>query len=381
MAQEWTSVLARLGMPTGDGRILVPDGMRSRDLPLPLSWQRTNEEGHTGSVVVGRIESMGATHDMVTAKGTMLDVPEAAEAMKLITAGVIGPSVDLDDMTYVVDEDDRMIVTDYRVAGATLVSIPAFAEVSITMGTEPEPHPGDGEEPLPHPESILAAASSTLPAPMEWFTNPRLGQPTPLTVTEDGRVFGHIAPWNVCLVGPEECKTAPSSPSGYAYFLTHEQATDAGTIPVGVLTVGGGHAPHGGGFMAAVAHYDDVGAAVAHVNVGEDEHGIWAAGMLLPYADETKTQQFRTSPISGDWRRIGGAMEMIAVCAVNSPGFPIPRARAQASMSLGHAQSLVMALGSVVEGVITEGRENLGLPVSTRTQAQAKWAWTNRQGR
>src|SRR2546422_2197053 len=34
----------------------------------------------------------------------------------------------------------------------------------------------------------------------------------PLTVTEDGRVFGHLAPWGVCHTGkPNQCITAPHS--------------------------------------------------------------------------------------------------------------------------------------------------------------------------
>ena len=136
MAEQWSAVLARLGMATGDGRVLTPGGITNRDLPLPLMWQRRTEDGHGGAVIVGRIEEMSYTDDRVIATGTLLDVPEAAEARTLIESGVIGPSVDLDDLNYVMDDEERIIVTDARIAGATLVPIPAFAEVSITMAAE-----------------------------------------------------------------------------------------------------------------------------------------------------------------------------------------------------------------------------------------------------
>src|SRR5690606_8078692 len=127
------AVLARLGTPTGDGRVLSPGGITSRDLPLPLMWQRQSDDGHGGSTVVGRIETIEFGQDMVTATGSMLTNEDAAYASELIEAGVVGPSVDLDDLDYVMDESERIVITAGRIAGATLVSIPAFADVSLTL--------------------------------------------------------------------------------------------------------------------------------------------------------------------------------------------------------------------------------------------------------
>lgn len=340
MARRWSAVLARLGTPTGDGRVLSPGGITSRNLPLPLSWQQQSSEGHGGSVVVGRIETIEFGQDMVTATGSLLDsIP--AEVEELIRAGVVGPSVDLDDLDYVMDESERVIITAARVAGATLVSIPAFADVSLTL----DPAPADPANEI-EPESdgfddyMLASAAPALP-PLEWFANPGLSGPTPLTVTDEGRVFGHIAPWDSCHVGMPGCVTPPASASSYAYFLTGEQQTADGTaVPVGALTVGGGHADPKLGFRAASEHYDDVGAAVARVFAGEDEYGIWVSGWLLPTADPAKVETFKAAPVSGDWRRVGGNLELIAVCAVNSPGFPVLR-RVSFSMERGGQQSLV----------------------------------------
>ena len=328
MAEQWSAVLARLGMATGDGRVLTPGGITNRDLPLPLMWQRRTEDGHGGAVIVGRIEEMSYTDDRVIATGTLLDVPEAVEARTLIESGVIGPSVDLDDLNYVMDDDERIIVTDARIAGATLVPIPAFAEVSITMAAENTETLAVDPATL---ESVLVASAVELP-PLEFFQNPHLDGPTPLTIGENGRVFGHIATWGTCHVGLPGCVTPPPSPSDYAYFLTGAEKTKDGvTVPVGKLTIGGGHAAPNDGFVAAAEHYDNVGTAVASVFAGEDEHGIWVSGYVVPGTTHESVSALARSPISGDWRRIGGNLELIAAHAVNVPGFPVPRAKVKFS--------------------------------------------------
>jgi hypothetical protein len=370
--------LARIGVPTGDGRLLAEGGGSSRDLPLPISWQEKSGDGHAGSQVVARMESLQIADGMVTATGTMLaSAPD--KVIEELEAGVIGPSVDLDDIEYVSDEDGNATITQWRVAGATLVAIPAFAGVSFTLDPE-------AAEPMGQPEAdaqvpyedeydafyASAAAPEVLP-PAEWFTAPDVDRVTPLTVTDTGRVFGHIAPWGECHVGLPGCVTAPSSPTSYSYFHVGTQRTAEGALlPVGTLTVGGGHADASKGFRAAMEHYDDVGAAVARVVAGEDEHGIWVAGWLLPGTDPVRREQFMSSPVSGDWRSIGGALEMIAVCSVNTPGFPVPRARV--SFALGVQRSLIGTFGirPVAEAALV---------ADTAAQARAKWAWLNSKGK
>ena len=365
MTRTWSAVLARLGTPTGDGRILTEDGITSRDLPLPLSWQRVSDDGHRQSITVGRIEQITFGNGMVTARGSMLsEFPEYYQVIEQIEAGVTGPSVDLDDIEYVMDDQERIVITMGRIAGATLVHIPAFAETSIALDPLPaEPMvPEYYDMPYEAYAAGLAAFASTtsIPSaaplpPAEWFDYPApmgLGL-TPLTVTEDGRVFGHIAPWDACHVGLPGCVTAPASPSGYAYFTVGEQRTQEGSVvPVGTLVTGPRHADAQLAYQAAQAHYDDVGAAVARVTAGEDEHGIWVAGWMLPGADAQRVEQFMSSPVSGDWRRIGGQLEMIAVCSVNAPGFPVPRARV--AFSAGRQTALVGSFGvQAVRGELT----------------------------
>ena len=377
MSRTWSAVLARTGVPTGDGRILDPAGGSSRDLPLPLLHQQMTDGGHGGSVVVGRIETIRFADGMVLATGSMLDgAGYGTDVHELLRAGVIGPSVDLDDIEYVMDDQERMVITRWRVAGATLVAIPAFADVSLTLDPEPaEVTEGGVDASWARDYSLTAGAAPILP-PSDWFRQPDLDRLTPITVSDSGRVFGHIAGWSTCHIGLPGCVTAPASPSGYSYFHVGEQATAEGyTLPVGTLVAGPRHADAQLAFQAAQQHYDDPSAAVARVVAGEDEHGIWVAGWMLPTASSTAVDTFRSSPVSGDWRRVGGALELIAVCSVNAPGFPVPKARV--AFSLGEQRTLVASAGMVpVTGVLPEPGNK---PITDNTRA--RWAWHMAKGR
>jgi hypothetical protein len=164
--------------------------------------------------------------------------------------------------------------------------------------------------------------------PSAWFDNPRLDGPSPLEVTDDGRVFGHIATWDSCHIGYPGCLAPPKSASGYAYFRTGVVVADDGEkITVGQVTLGTGHADLRADAKRAAEHYDHTGAAVADVAAGEDEHGIWVAGAVRPTAQE-RVAELRASAPSGDWRMINGSLELVGVLAVNVPGFPTARGRA-----------------------------------------------------
>lgn len=198
-----------------------------------------------------------------------------------------------------------------------------------------------GDDTIEAPFALVASGAPTVP-PMGWFANPALAGPTPITIDGSGRVFGHAALWGTCHIGLPGCVTPPQSPSQYAYFRTGATLTEGGEIPTGKLTVGGGHADGQLGYAATAEHYDNACAAVATVAAGEDEYGIWVSGALLASATEQQVEALRQSPLSGDWRDIGGALEMVACHAVNTPGFPVPRPRAAIAAS-GRQLSLVAA--------------------------------------
>jgi len=372
VTRTWSAVLARLGVPTGDGRIIDPAGGSSRDLPLPLMWQEKSEDGHGGSRVVGRIETLRIADGMVTATGSMLeDIPYSVTEQ--LEAGVVGPSVDLDDIEYVMDDAERLIITQWRIAGATLVSIPAFADVSLTLDPVPaEPVGRDGAVEM---DAMWASAAPEQLPPVDWFQRPDVDQLTPLVVTDTGRVFGHIAGWDTCHVGLPGCVTPPSSPTGYTYFHVAEQRTQDGTtLPVGTLVAGPRHADAQLAFRAAQEHYDDPSAAVARVVAGEDEHGIWVAGWLLPGASEEALDVFRSSPVSGDWRRVGGALELIGVCSVNTPGFPVRRVH----FAAGAQRALIGSFGiTPQQGDHFAAPRNVQVNTTDIARARLRWALAN----
>src|SRR3546814_18436865 len=103
---------------------------------------------------------------------------------------------------------------------------------------------------------------------------------------------------------------------------------EGGFVAVGSLTIDTGHAGDKMGALPAISHYDNTGTTVAYVTVGEDKHGIWVAGTLRADATPEQVRALRAVPMSGDWRKVGAGMELVAVLGVNVPGFPIPLPRA-----------------------------------------------------
>lgn len=264
---------------------------------------------------------------------------------------------------YVVVEEGRpddsiMVMVEAEIRTATGVSVPAFSEALIGIIEaddliDPEEAADAEVEAAPiEDETTLVAAAAPIAPPAAWFSNPKLDGPTPLTVTADGRVFGHAATFDQCHVaspaGEGVCVLAPHSAMNYAKFHLGSVVTDDGeSISVGKITMGTGHAGPRLRTAAATAHYDDTGTAVADVRAGEDQFGIWLAGALRPDVSDEQVRALRASPISGDWRKENGNLELVAALAVNVPGFPvIPRP--QGMVASGELTSLV-ATGMVLE--------------------------------
>lgn len=343
---------------SGDERSFRKDSITTRDLPLPLMWQIKTGAGHEGSVVVGRIDSIETSDlGLVNARGVFDIGPFGREAERMVRGGFLrGVSVDLDKFEAEIEEpdtskelandspkknnsikNDKIVVDSARLMGITIVPKPAFQECFIMIEEEPtleleeapfedgiyEETPEDYEYQL----ATIAASAAPMVPPKSWFKNPELTGPTPLNIADDGRVFGHIAAWQTSHIGmPGRNVKPPRSASQYAYFRNGVVRTDEGDIQVGQLTLAGGHASLSASAEEAIKHYDDTDSAVADVVAGEDQFGIYVAGALRPDVTPRQIRAFRASSPSGDWRPINGRLELVAVCAVNVPGFPIARA-------------------------------------------------------
>jgi hypothetical protein len=177
-------------------------------------------------------------------------------------------------------------------------------------------------------DGLVASAIPVQPS-IEAFVDPEFSGPTALTVTKDGRVFGHLALFNTCHIGfPGTCVKPPKG-SKYQYFHTGQIETAEGDfVDVGHLTFKTGHAPMQANPKMAAEHYDNTGTVAADVRAGEDKYGIWVVGALRSHLSDEDIRAFRAAPLSGDWRRISGKLELVGALAVNVPGFPVPRARA-----------------------------------------------------
>lgn len=198
------------------------------------------------------------------------------------------------------------------------------------------------------PALTLVAAAPPAIIDRTWFDNPGFTGPTPLSVdTKTGRLSGHIATWGTCHIGIDKvCVTPPKSKTDYAHFHLGVVNTTDGELSVGSLTLGTGHADLNMSANDTRRHYDHTGTAVAKVRAGEDEHGIWVAGALCEGVTEEQARTLAAAGgISGDWRSIGGNLELVAGLAVNVPGFPVPRPALAAS---GERQTALVAAGVVV---------------------------------
>ena len=356
-AGGWRGPILPVNTESGDGRVYLLDDAATLDvrpLPLPLCAQDEIAEGHDGGRVVGRIDRVWVEGNAVWGEGTFdLADPNAGEWARRLSEGYAGwISADMDRTQYTqIARDDAgneidpqalatgevaegmplLRVSQWRLMGATLVSGPAFAEAKIA--------PADVSGPIEPVTAALTAAGIVYKAAD--FADPKLSGPTALTVDEAGHVVGHLALFDSCHIGfANECVSPPHSASSYRYFHQGIVSTDRGDLPVGKLTLGTGHASLGQDAATAAAHYDNSGTAVCVVRAGEDEHGIWLAGRILPGTGDARLDEMRRCGVSGDWRSINGSLELVAALCVNVPGFPVPRTEALAASG---AMALVAA--------------------------------------
>jgi len=380
----WEGILALEGSPTGDKRYLMPGEISERDLPLPFMVQIINEEGHKGSELGGRIDGVRRIPlaDFNDPRYDLADHPETtvviwgegsfdgsgagAEGQRMIENGG-GVSVDmsvsevvlLDPETYEPIDMEEMDIMDLlfgggdfvtgmkgQIMGATVLAFPAFEDAQIQVvtasGNTVRVHEPLGIFIVKDVLTASAAGLAPLAPPRSWFEMDEPDLPTPLTVTEDGRVFGHLAVWGQCHTGFKDyCQTAPRSRSDYQYFhLGTLETSEGDRIPVGKITLGTGHAPISYGSNKTLEHYDNTGCVAAFVRAVDGKRGIWISGAIRSDLPAERVRDLSANPPSGDWRIENGALELQAILSVPVPGFPVPHSEARLVASGGEIEEM-----------------------------------------
>lgn len=351
----------------GDRREIEPGALTWRELPMPITWAPATGDDHEGRVV-GTIDTVERVGNEIIATGRFdLGSEEGVEANRLVTEQIERwVSIDLEVFTEewieegdctpdeigMLGEDCVMTnrVIEGRIMGAALVGFSAFpgavivpADAEIPEATEDGRPAADMPMPEEMPMPVMAHAATFKP-PVDWFTEPEPveGDPrlvlqrngsyaVPFTVLESGQVYGHLAPEDTCHIGyGNRCLTIDEVGADMAFF--HRGAVLAAgcdcEIPTGVITAGAGHENDmSADWRATVAHYDDNGYGAADVTAVRGTYGIWLAGALRPGVTPEQVYRLRASGVSGDWRPVGGKLELIGAVSVNTAGFPISRAR------------------------------------------------------
>lgn len=240
-----------------------------------------------------------------------------------------------------------------------------------------------------HAGSLIASTGAQPIAPVappkDWFKDPGLHAATPVTVTPEGRVYGHLATWDSCHLDSKalgsSCTRAPRTSNNYSSFHLGALTTAEGDdIAVGRIIAGAPHADPVWSINPTVVHYSHSGWVGADVRVGEDRYGIWIAGAIRPDVSAAQLRALKASPLSGDWREEPktGRLELVAALAVNSPGFGVPRP--QALIASTGAVSSMQAVGMLPPRTVvkpgTEGafsREDLAY-LKERSAAAKSWS-------
>ena len=369
LPSTWSGTLVVEGEMTGDSR-LISEGAISWETPLPLRIVIEDIGGHDGAINVGRILEIYREGNLIQGRGDFDLGSEAGREAARLVAGEIsnGVSVDLDAVAFEIrerphvvrnngenvsldekgreivakgdPEDSLLVTTSAVVRAATIVPIPAFLTSKI-YADAPQ------VEKVPREDDLaLVAGAAPIDPPREWLTMPEASGPMPLTITEEGQVFGHLALWDTCHIaepaGPGICVTPPRSSTDYRYFHLGVTKTDDGSmIPTGTIRFGARHADKNASLSQAQAHYENTSLAGADIHVSDGLHGIWVCGALRPRVTKEQKRELRAAPLSGDWRLNNGNLELIGALAVNIPGFPIPRP--SGLVASGQVTSLVAA--------------------------------------
>lgn len=380
---EWDGVITVEGVESGDGRMFNLGSLDWAQLPQPLMYQPANTGGHSGSVLVGQITGIARDDNRIRAWGIIdLEAQHNGENIGREVHRLMdkhyhnGVSVDVDKVSNADVETfmspaggTRTVFSRGRIRGATLVAFPAFVEAQLNLTGETLTASAVQERygtlaealPLPVPEDTtpLTAAAHTITIPdlppAAWFDRPTdVELKGALTVTDEGRVYGLLAPRDTTHRGVNT--KVPTRNVDYSRFHKGETIVEGGgRVVTGVITMNCGHAPgtNYGTLENRIEHYDNSCAVAANVRIGEHNGEVWVAGATAPFATAEQVTKMLGCTLSGDWQPHPdrpGVREFVAALLVPVPGFALARREA----SVRYEEGALVASAVPVEFVTVE---------------------------
>lgn len=274
---------------------------------------------------------------------TLCAIPAFVEA-QIALDPVVEEAETMGEVVEVNGSDEMVMVT----AAAGLPEF-GFDTVTFTTGgnvtvTElPEAIEGGG---MRESEGVMTAAAYVLTIPdvppAWWFDEPTdVIMSGALTVTDEGRIYGLVAPAGVDHRSFQDRKVkVPMGNVDYSLFMGRETIVEGGDrIVTGAITMDCGHADTGyRDPAAALDHYDNSCSIVASVRIGENASGVWVAGSILPGLSARELGKMMSSVLSGDWRphrQRNGWREFAGALLVPVPGFAMARTEASVRLNEG----------------------------------------------
>lgn len=373
MGSRFRNPITVQGVESDDGRIF--NLFEFRELPLAVRWVPADTWGHDGAQSVGVLEKVWQEGELWWGEGEYLDdegdngIEVARTAAKLASKGaqffsadpggkieyhwVIldanGEEVDPKDVSrayddiYWGDDDDgklkewlsslrELIVFDfYEVGAISQLDIPCWPQCRIAIvEAEGDQAAAGGRVPLRAVDRStdeakrarvllrrLAAGPATKPT--AWYEKQNLDRYTPMSISPEGQITGHIAGWNACHRGFQQKCVKPQYQTTFDDFHTGWTHLDNGEkLRTGVVT-------HIEGHMRTAEDYDrlasDPMAQLGTARLYADKWGIQVSGSVHPDVSPEQCARSEAGAPSGDWRGPKGGERLHGIAMVNTPGY------------------------------------------------------------
>ncbi len=196
--------------------------------------------------------------------------------------------------------------------------------------------------------------------PHEWFTDPGLTRPSKIRVTDEGRIYGHVAAWHTEHAAFPGVHPPRNRDKTYSKFHRHPvRCSDGEIVNTGPLATGGHTSTDVSLAIESVqAHYDDPRYVIGDVVCGEDAHGIWVSGSLRPGVSPFQVMLADRYSFSGDWRY----GELLAACSVSVPGFHLDAEEEVTALTAAAANAGCQDIPVVAEAVPAIVADAAGAP-------------------